>query len=612
MGARGYPSIWRRLDAEYPTSPPTAARGACRHGARGRPIERDPVTTHSDEMAVRPRATRPVGNDAIGAASADAGAAAESRAGFDPAAALAAVPSGVILVAPDWRITFVNAAWTRMMGVSADEFVGQDLWQAFPAMEDAQRQAVRETMADGVARRYRAESPDGRVAGTFDVALARDASGGLVFDVHDVTGAARLELGEHRRQAELNERVEENEALRELARALAAVPDSGALLETLCDVAVAQCHASAGLVAQLRPATSEGEEDEGTIVAAAGRNDRLLGAIFPLAGTLIERAARERVPIVAMGEDTASDYFRRYNSALDVGPIILTPLMAHGQVLGVLGVSRTSDGLPFSERDGERLRTIADHASLALYKARLFEQAQAANLAKSNFLATISHELRTPLTALTGYGELLADDILGPLTETQHEVIERMRTVTAHLTTMIDEILSYASLDSGRERVLVTSVHPDAVLRQAAEVTEPQARHKGIALAIHVPDGIAPLRTDGEKLRQILVNLADNAVKFTEPGGSVFLQLYDEPAEDDQSRREVRFRVRDTGVGISQIDQSRLFQPFSQLETGLTRRHGGTGLGLFISRRLTELLGGRLELESVPGNGSTFTIVLPG
>ena len=570
------------------------------------------MTTHSDEAAAALHSRSVGGGATAGDDDTAIGGDAPRALRFDAAAALAAVPSGVVIVAPDGRIAFVNDEWARMMRASADEFVGRDIWDAFPGATDTQRQAVRDTMADGAVRWFRASSPSGRVPGTFDIAVARDGSGGLVFDIHDVSGAARLEVGERRRQEELQERVAENVALRELARALAAVPDSSALLETLCDVAVAQCHASAGLVALLRPATTEGEEDEGTIVAVAGRNDRLRGATFPLAGTLIERAARERETLVTRGDETRSDYFRRYNAALDVGPMILTPLMAHGQVLGVLGVSRTTDATHFSEREGERLRTIADHASLALYKARLFEQAQAANQAKSNFLATISHELRTPLTALTGYGELLADDILGPLTETQHEVIERMRTVTAHLTTMIDEILSYASLDAGRERVLVTSVHPDAVLRQAAEVTEQQARPKGITLGVHIPDDVAPLRTDGEKLRQILVNLADNAVKFTEPGGSVFLQLSDEPAGADHPRRELRFRVRDTGVGISQADQSRLFQPFSQLETGLTRRHGGTGLGLFISRRLTELLGGHLELESVPGNGSTFTVVLPG
>ncbi|HET7457395.1 MAG TPA: ATP-binding protein [Gemmatimonadaceae bacterium] len=560
------------------------------------------MTAHSDETAaLRPRTSWPPTTAAVDPST------------IDPAAAFDALPSAVAIVEPGWRVALVNAAWVALTGAPRSEQVGRELWAAFPALDAASAaRAVRASMADGVARSCRVELGDGRggvASRTLDVTVARPGGngGGLVVELRDVSADVR-------RARELGERVAENDALREVARAMAAVSDSAALLETLCEVAAGQCHATGALVALLRPATSEGEEDEGTIVAVAGRNARLRGAAFPLTGTLIERAARERETVVAHGSDTASDYFRRYNAAQEVGPVLLTPLMAHGQVLGVLGVSRTKDQEDFTAHDEERLRAIADHASLALYKARLFEQAQAANQAKSNFLQTISHELRTPLTALTGYGELLADDILGPLTETQREVIERMRTVTAHLTTMIDEILSYASLDAGRERVRLSSVRPSAVLAEAAEVAAPQARHKGITLSVHAPDDVPALRTDGDKLRQILVNLADNAVKFTEPGGSVFLQLQDDPVADGETstRREVRFRIRDTGMGISQMDQGRLFQPFAQLETGLTRRHGGTGLGLFISRRLTELLGGRLELESVPGNGSTFTVVLPG
>jgi signal transduction histidine kinase len=229
--------------------------------------------------------------------------------------------------------------------------------------------------------------------------------------------------------------------------------------------------------------------------------------------------------------------------------------------------------------------------------------ADAADQAKSGFLATVSHELRTPLTALTGYSELLADEILGPLTPLQRDTIERMRAVMHHLTVMIDEILTFSSLKAGRERVLLTSVSPARVMRAAASVVEPLARKKGIEFLVQADDAVPPLQSDEDKIVQILVNLTGNAVKFTDIG-KVQLTLTD---LGDQ----VHFIVADTGIGIAKDDLTRLFQPFSQMDTSLTRRHGGNGLGLYISRRLAVLLGGRVEVESAPEVGSIFTLILP-
>ena len=537
---------------------------------------------------------------------------------FDPAATLDALESGVLRVARDWRVDFVNRAWRRLAGGGADDLRGRDLWQVLEGMRARpggrlllEERPLRETMADGRRRSYRVElaagnEPSDCEAGeerTYLVVVTPDAHGGLVVELRDAAHEALLEREHEREQRELEERIAENEAMRALVRTMAAVPDSQALLETLCSEAAAQCRATGALVALLRPAAGGGGEDEGIVVAAAGGNGQLRGAVFPLADTLIERAARERSTIVAAGPDTRSAYFRRYNAAMLIGPLLLTPLVAHDQVLGVLSVSRRQDLPPFTEPDAARLRVIADHASLALWKSRLFEEAQGANEAKRNFLATISHELRTPLTALTGYSELLADDILGPLSKPQHEVIERLRAVTAQLTTMIDEVLTYASLDAGRERVHSAPVDPSATLDAVAAMVAPLAQQKGLEFHVVAPPGLPVVHTDGEKLRQVLVNLAGNAVKFTDRG-SVFVSAV-------AGERELCFHVRDTGMGIAREDQARLFHPFTQLDAGLTRRHGGTGLGLYIARRLAELLGGRIELESVPGNGSTFTLVLP-
>ena len=565
-----------------------------------RAVERERVTAQEELVptGLAPAGARP-------AASAGSG---------DAAVALDALDCGIVRVGRDWRVDFVNCAWAGLAGCCASDFTGRDLWQALerfgarPARRLLEERPLRETMADGRRRSYRVElhgEPSDRESGAeraFLVIVARDAQGGLAVEVRDVAHEAQLEREHEREQRELEERIAENEALRALARTMAAVPDSAALLEMLCDAAAAQCKATGAVVAMLRAGQGD-DEDEGVIVAAAGRNRQLLGAAFPLDGSLIARAASERRTVVTVGGETRSAYFRRYMTTMSVGALMLTPLVAHDDVLGVLVVLRTEDLPPFVERDVERLGVIADHASLALWKAQLFEEAQGANEAKSNFLATISHELRTPLTALTGYGELLADDILGPLSRPQHEVVERMRGVTAQLTTMIDEILTYASLDAGSERVRLAPVNPATTLEAVATTVEPLATQKGLTLHAIDPGGLPTIHTDGEKLRQVLVNLAGNAVKFTDRG-SVFLGA---TAGDG----ELRFHVRDTGMGIAQEDQSRLFHPFCQLDTGLTRRHGGTGLGLYISRRLAELLGGRIELESVPGNGSTFTLVLP-
>ena len=236
-------------------------------------------------------------------------------------------------------------------------------------------------------------------------------------------------------------------------------------------------------------------------------------------------------------------------------------------------------------------------------RARLFEQVQNGAGARHAFLTTVSHELRTPLTALTGYGELLADQILGPLNDQQQDMVDRMCSVTHHLAVMVEEILTYSSLEAGREVVKAAPSAPGAIVRAALATVAPQAEQKKVAVHLDLAPDLGAMHTDADKVRQILIHLGGNAVKFTDGGQIRFVV-----------RREngsVRFAVHDTGIGIDSSRFEMLFQPFVQLDGGLTRKHGGTGLGLYIARRFAALLGGRIEVESGVGSGSVFTLVLP-
>ena len=258
--------------------------------------------------------------------------------------------------------------------------------------------------------------------------------------------------------------------------------------------------------------------------------------------------------------------------------------------------------------------TLADQARELETRAREAEEARAqaetaraeaarANAAKSQFLATISHELRTPLNAILGYTDLLSAGVPHTLRDETLAHIRRIALSGRHLRDLIDEILTFSRLEAGEERIIREEVDVREVMDEVHALALPLARESHLRLDLRVPDSLPGLRSDPRKIRQILLNLAGNAIKFTH-AGTVTLEV--EPGDDD-----LRFHVRDTGPGIAAEHAERIFEPFWQVDGGITRSAGGTGLGLGVARRLARLLGGDVRVESRPGEGSTFTLALP-
>jgi PAS domain S-box-containing protein len=258
-----------------------------------------------------------------------------------------------------------------------------------------------------------------------------------------------------------------------------------------------------------------------------------------------------------------------------------------------------------------RLEEMADQIRLinerllrsALQEQEWAEKAEAAARAKSDFLSMMSHELRTPLSGIVGYTDILLGEMVGPINEKQRDGLRRITSCSTHLVQIIDDVLDYARMEAHSIQVRTDRVDLCRVASEAAAIIEPLAARKGLRFLAAVPNRPLPLRTDSQKVRQILLNLLGNAVKFTD-AGEVRLEVREEGAG-------VYLCVRDTGIGISSEDLERIFEPFVQTEAVATRRFGGTGLGLPISRSLARLLGGEVTAESRPGHGSTFMLRLP-
>jgi signal transduction histidine kinase len=231
------------------------------------------------------------------------------------------------------------------------------------------------------------------------------------------------------------------------------------------------------------------------------------------------------------------------------------------------------------------------------------EHAQSADRLKSAFLATMSHELRTPLNSIIGFTGILMQERPGPLNDEQKKQLGMTQNSARHLLSLINDVLDISKIEAGQLKIIVQNFSLPEVINKVVETSNPFADKKNLKLTVAIEDNVSEIRSDKLRVHQILLNLVNNAIKFTDAGSIII--------ECQKVNDHIKIKISDTGMGIENDKLELLFKPFMQIDTGLTRKYEGTGLGLSICRKLTEMLNGKIEVESVYGSGSTFTITLP-
>jgi signal transduction histidine kinase/DNA-binding response OmpR family regulator/prephenate dehydratase len=429
---------------------------------------------------------------------------------------------------------------------------------------------------------------------------------------------ARL-LGELRaRTGELARSVEELRLLGEVGQAVSSALDVRTVLSTILTRSVGMTGADAGAVFRYRLA-----DRSFSLVEAFGWDEALLRSVGDLRisenETAMGEAAERRAPFqIADPEQRPGGPLRDASLAAGYRAVLIVPLVGQERILGTLVLQRRAAG-EFPPEAVRLMQTLASQSVLAIQNARLISElrertdaaeaaraeAEAANEAKSTFLATMSHEIRTPMNGVLGMMEVLERQGLG---EDQLPLVATMRDSAQALLRIIDDVLDFSKIEAGRLELETTAFSLSGLVSGAVDTLRPRANAKDLAVGAEIEPGSNDALTgDPTRIRQILFNLLSNAVKFTERG-EVVVRAGTAPLGSGRTR--VTLAVEDTGIGLGAEQQARLFQPFSQADSSTTRRYGGTGLGLSIVRRLAQLMGGDVAVESAPGEGSTFTVTL--
>jgi signal transduction histidine kinase len=420
---------------------------------------------------------------------------------------------------------------------------------------------------------------------------------------------ADLERKVEDRTRELAQSVEELRALGEVSRAVNSTLDLETVLSTIVAKAVQLSGTEAGAIYVYSK-----WRQQFRLRATYGMSDELIRAIRSQASHLIDtplgEAVRRREP-VQVPDLRNEPPLPVHDIILKAGyrAVLIVPLLRPDRIVGALVVRRREPG-EFPKATIDLLTTFAEQSVLAIQNARLFSeieeksrQIEIASRHKSQFLANMSHELRTPLNSVLGFTEMLADGLYGELPARAKTALEKVQNNGRHLLGLINDVLDLSKIEAGQLALALDDYSVAQVVNSVVTSTESLARAKGLALGAEVAPGLPIGRGDERRLTQVLINLVGNAIKFTD-AGSVHI-----------SARVVdgffEIAVRDTGPGIAPADQTRIFEEFQQVDDSSTRKKGGTGLGLAISRRIVEMHGGDITVESELGKGSTFRVMVP-
>ncbi len=546
-------------------------------------------------------------------------------------------PSVVCELAPDGTTRFLNKRITDLLGYETSALMGRNFWDAIlPPDQRTRAESLWKNLQEERITEF--EVPVRTVDGTrrtfvWNSTNRYSAAGSLesviVFGL-DITARKREEQTARRLAAERAGRTEA-EAAEKKAELLA---EASRILSSSLDHEVTLANVAALVVPALGDWCAVDIIDEGGTVrrVAVQHPDPLkvqwaedvrrryptdAGAAMGIPNVL-RTGKTEFYPelaemLAAAAQDAAHlDLLR----SLGLRSAIIVPLSIRDKTVGAITLVVAESGRSYDESDVRTAEDLANRAAVAIENARLYQSASAArteaerarvdaenaNRAKSEFLASMSHELRTPLNAIAGYVQLLEEGIQGPINDNQREYLRRVRRSQEHLLGLINGVLNFAKLEAGHVQFDITQVKLGKLLSEVDDLIAPQIRDKGIEYENRACDVQLSAQADRDKTRQIVLNLLSNAVKFTPKGGKIVVECGGRGSQ-------VSLKVRDSGIGIPSDKLDAIFDPFVQIGKQASRQ--GTGLGLAISRDLARAMQGDLAAASVMGEGSEFTLTLP-
>ena len=414
------------------------------------------------------------------------------------------------------------------------------------------------------------------------------------------------------RTSELSQSVEELSALGQVSQAINSTLDVEIVLTAIVSKAVQLSGTEAGTIY-----TFDVSSQEFRLRATHGMDEAMVAAIrdrrIGIGETAIGKAATQRAPIQIA--DTLKDASLVLDVVVQAGfrALLIVPLLRPDRIVGALVVRRKQPG-EFPKHTVDLLETFADQSVLAIQNARLFAETEdksrqlaEASQHKSQFLANMSHELRTPLNAIIGLTDMMVGNAARFGTEKALEPLRRVLNAGRHLLALINDILDLSKIEAGRMELHLESFALAPLIDGVIKTVEPLAAKNGNQVAVHCDAAIGTMHADQMRLHQALLNLMSNANKFTDRG-----TINIDARQGQENRRDwITLAVTDTGIGMTPEQMGKLFQEFAQASSSTASKYGGTGLGLVISRRFCQMMGGDITVESEPGRGSTFTIRLP-